>query len=172
MNIGNLGKLVNGKIQCQFVHCYFNCDSFKQRDIAKLNSFIGSTRLNNYLQFDGYANISFDEEDKAHRYPVISMLDDNGNKYDWSRKLTNCLVYNIARVDKNDRYDKIFLYQTCSHNGNGVWYGWLAWDSKNKKVSHRFFIDHDYQDLLQALNRMIYHIPVLKTNERLLHKKI
>ena len=164
------GKMKGGKLQAKFTHCYFNCDPFKQKEIAHLNALISGSRLINYLTFDGYASITFDEDDAPHRYPLISTLDDNGEKLDWSRKTTNCLVFNFIKTGKNDMYDKIFLYHTCSHNGNGVWYGWIAWDSKSHKMSHRFFVNHDPQDLMQALNRMIYHIPIVTRNERLLRE--
>ena len=163
-------KIINGQMQTEFVHCFFNCDTFKQKEIDQILRIIGATRLHDYMQFDGYGSITFSEEDRARRFPLITMLDENGEKLKWSRKETNCLVFNMTRQGKNNRYDKLFMYHTNSHNGNGVWYGWIAWDGKNKKSSHRFFVPHDIQDLVQALNRMIYHIPVLETNERLLKK--
>lgn len=162
------GKMRDGKLQVEFVHCYFNCDTFKQKDIANINAIIGTTRLAYYLTFDGYASISFEEDDTAHRYPVISTLNEDGTKMDWTRKMTNCLVYNFNKTGKNTVYDKLFLYQTVSHNGTGVWYGWIVWDSKSHRFSHRFFVGHDRQDLAQALNRMIYHIPIVERNTELL----
>ena len=170
MNKQVTGKMVNGKLQAEFVHCYFNCDTFKQKEIDYLNFLISTTRLNDYFSFGGYATISFDEEDTAHRYPLVSTLDDNGEKLPWGRRTTNCIVYDMKRTGKNDTYDKLFLYHTCSHNGAGIWYGWLLWDAKNKIIKHRFFISHDQQDLMQAMNRMIYHIPVTKTNEKILRE--
>ena len=163
-----LPKFSNGQLKTEFVHCYFNCDTFKQKDIDYLLKLVGTTRLRDYLTFDGYGSITFAEEDTARRFPIINTTDELGNKLEWNRKTTNCLVFNMPRTGKNTRYDKLFLYHTNSHNSNGVWYGWLAWDNKNKKCSHRFFIQHDPQELMQALNRMIYHIPVTETNECLL----
>lgn len=162
------GKMQNGALQAKFVHCYFNCDVFKQKEIQYLTTLIHTTRLAEYMSFDGYGTISFDEEDAPHRFPLISTLDENGQKLDWSRKNTNCLVFNMKRTGKNNKYDKLFLYHTCSHNGNGVWYGWIAWDSKNHEMSHRFFVSHDPMDLMQALNRMIYHIPIINKNKEML----
>ena len=155
----------HGQLQTEFKHCYFTCDPFKQKDIAYLLKVISGTRLNEYLSFDGYASIKFAEEDTPHRFPTISTLDENGNKLEWNRKTSNCLMFNMNRVEKNTRYDKLFLYHTCSHNGNGIWYGWLAYDAKEKRVSHKFFVPQDTQDLMQSLNRMIHHIPVLAINE-------
>jgi len=157
----------NNVLKTEFVHCYFNCDPFKQKDIAHINMLINTTRLHDYMGFNCYANISFDESDRGNRFPIISMVDENGEQYQWSRKTTNCLVYDMKRHDKNDRYDKLFLYQTCASNGSGIWYGWIAWDSKTNRTSHRFFVIHEYQDLMQALNRMIYNIPELNKHEKL-----
>ena len=162
------GKMTNGVLQAQFVHCFFNCDAFKQKDIAYLNNVIAGTRLGEYLAFAGYGNIAFDEDDTQHRYPVISTTDENGNPLEWSRKTTNCLIYDFHKVGKNDMYDKLFLYHTCSHNGAGVWYGWVLLDKKTGKMTHRFFVGHDSMDLMQALNRMIHRLPIVKRNEELL----
>ncbi len=154
------------KINTEFTHFYFNCDNFKQKDTTILLNTIAGGRLMNDMKFSGYGLITFDEEnDLPHRYPEIRFLNDDGTPMQWNRKGTNCIVFDLPQTDKNDVYDKLFLYHTNSKNGQGVWYGWVAYNTKTKVKSHRFFVDHDTQDLMVALNRFFYRINTVKRNE-------
>lgn len=159
------------KINVEFTHCYFNCNNFKQKDVEMLLYVISQSRLIHDMKFGGYAVISFDEEnDKPHRYPEIKFADDNGNDLQFNRKGTNCLMFDLYKTDKNPTYDKLFLYHTTAKNGQGVWYGWIIYNTKTKKYSHRFFIEHDTQELLLALNRCFCNINTVNKFQELLDK--
>lgn len=153
-------------IKTEFTHCYFNCDTFKQKETTILLNSISGSRLNNDMKLSGYGMISFDEEnDKPHRYPEIKFANDDGTPIQWNRKGINCIVFDLICTDKNHVYDKLFLYHTNSKNGQGVWYGWIAYNMKTREKTHRFFVDHDTQDLLVSLNRFLYHINTVKRNK-------
>ena len=49
-------------IKTEFTHCYFNCDTFKQKETTILLNSISGSRLNNDMKLSGYGMISFDEE--------------------------------------------------------------------------------------------------------------
>lgn len=148
----------NYKANVEFIHCYFNCDNFKPKETALLLNAINGSRLVSDMRFEGYGMISFDEDsDSAHRYPEIIYANENGTPIE-SRRCPNCLVFNLISTVKNTEYDKLFLYHTNGKNGKGVWYGWVAYNTETGKYSHRFFVDHDTQDLLMAFNRFLNNI--------------
>ena len=159
----------NCKVNTSFVYCYFNCDTFKQKDASLLLYMISNSRLIDDMKFYGYGIIKFDEElDKPHRYPEICFGNEDGTPIEWNRRGINCIVFDLPVTSKNTEWDKLFLYHTNSHTGQGQWYGWVAYNSKQKRSSHRFFIDHDNMDLMNALNRFFYHIKISKKNREIL----
>lgn len=162
-----VGKMVNGVLQGAFAQPYFTCDTFKQKEIAYLNRVIGEC-FKDYLTFNGYATISFNEDDAQHNYPVVTTVNGDGKPLEWSRKGTNCLVYDFHRTGKNDMYDKLYLYHTCYRNGTGIWYGWLLWDKNTGRMTHKYCISHDSTDLLQAISYMIQNIPGVKRIDKAL----
>lgn len=160
-------------LNVEFTHCYFDCNNFKQKDIDTLLYVISQSRLIHDMNFAGYGVISFDEEnDKPHRYPNIRFANDDGSKIQFNRKGTNCLMFDLYKTDNNPTYDKLFLYHTNAKNGQGIWYGWIIYDSVTKKYSHRFFIEHDIQELLLALNRCFYNINTVNKLNQLLDKQL
>ena len=158
-----------GKTKVEMVHKFHNADNFKQKEAMYLNTLIGSSRLSNDMQFDGYGSMTFDEEDTQHGTAILQWTDENGEPMPYSRKNSSCLVYTLKKTDHNPgTFDKLFLYHTMSHSGTGLWYGWIAYNTHTKKYTHRFFIDHDPQDLMHALNKWLYHLQTVKTSERIL----
>lgn len=164
------------KVKLEFVHCYHNCDPFKQKEATMLIDAIQRSRLADDMWFRGYGNIVFDESDESHRYPVIAYTDDNGEYMGWSRKNANCLVYELPKTGNNNNgkkdplYDRLFLYHTNSRSGQGQWYGYIAYNTETREQYHKFFIDHEGTDILTGLNRFFYSIPIMNRNRRLLEK--
>lgn len=139
----------------EFGYWNFNLANFKKKQMMILLGVIGGSRLGKYFKFSGYGNISFSDEDTAHRYPIIEMQE----KY--NRNKTNVLVFDMPVTDRNidGLYDKMFLYQTdFPHIPN---YGYVLYNTKTKKTNHIFYIDYDINDLTISLNKSLSVNPYL-----------
>lgn len=159
-------------LKLQFVHCYFDCNNFKQKEIAVLDNLLKGSRLNDDMRITGYGTISFAEDDLPRRYPTITTEDADGNPLPYNRRGTNCLVIDLMKTDKNPGiFDKLFLYHTC-RNSNGVWYGYLAYNTKTGKSRHRFFIDHTHYDLTCDFAKFLYGINRCELYDKLLAESI
>lgn len=164
-------QCTNTSIKAEFTHHFFNCDNFRQKDAAMLIYSIDNSRLTDDMKHYGYGHIAFDESDDQHRYPEITYKDKNGNPLQFSTKNGNCIVFSLPQTKKNEDYDTLFLYHTNSAapgQRQGMWYGWLAYDSRTKQTSHRFFVDHDLHDLMIELNRFFIRLKKVKHYEELL----
>ena len=143
-------------MKIELIHYYQAIDPWKQKDVSYINTLIGSTRLISDMNFAGYGEIKFNEEDTKHAYAIIEMLED---PYTFNKKKTTCLVYDLKETKNNPKkYDKLFLYQTLGSSGNGLWYSWIAYNTKTKKSTQKTFVSYDSQDLMQALNKFFIHI--------------
>ena len=144
---------MNNIFNTEFTHCYFTCNTFKQKEANTLQWLICGKQLSNDIRFNGYGIISFDEtNDACHRYPEIKIANDDGTPIVFNSRTTNCLVFDLPNTEKNPKYDKLFLYHTTAKNGQGVWYGWVAYNTVTQERLHKVFIDHDIQDLLLSLS--------------------
>lgn len=128
----------------EFKRWDFPCDNFKQKQALIIINTISGGRLMNDMVFDGYGHIEFNEEDVKHRYPIISYLDS------YNRNKTNCLIYNLKNTQRNQGYyDKCFIYHSAGkQEGN---YGYVFYNSETGDVSHKYFIEHEYDVLCVKL---------------------
>lgn len=143
------------KFEFEFRHWNFNPANFKKKQMMILLGVIEGSRLGKYFKFSGYGNISFNDEDTAHKCPIIEMQE----KY--NRNKTNVLVFDMPVTDRNidGLYDKMFLYQTdFPHIPN---YGYVLYNTKTKKTNHIFYIDYDINDLTISLNKSLSINPYL-----------
>ena len=56
----------------KFNYCFVECTNFKEKELNILRNIISKARLGKELVFYRYANISFNENDSKHEYPVIT----------------------------------------------------------------------------------------------------
>lgn len=160
------------KIDVEFFQYHFNCDTFRKRDIAIILNTITGCRLNDDMKFAGYGIITFDEEnDTAHRFPRIRFANDDGTQIKETARGINCLVFDLPVTYKNNTFDKLYLYHTIGTNKKGTWYGWVAYNTETEKTSHRFFVDHDLNDLMIELNRFFSRINQHNHYDELLKQK-
>lgn len=130
----------------EFLRFHFSCDPIKPKHYTCLRNCIEQSQLSNFLTFDCEAIISFDEDDKAHRYPIISPQ----TKY--MRAKTNCLVYNVRQDNYlSDAYDKIFIYYTEGTNESN--YGFVMYNSQTKEIKHKYFIEGKYDILAKTIKQ-------------------
>ena len=140
----------------EFTHCFFTCDPFKFSEVERMNKFMSICKIGEEVHFEGFGNISFDESDTQNRYPTITWDEEYLKEY--SRKHCNCLVYNLDESYRNDgEWDKLFIYQTKRTN-NVVWYGYVAYNTKTGKHSHRFFIEPEYDELFVNISNFLNSI--------------
>ena len=90
--------------------------------------------------------ITYDNEDVQHTNPTITLME----KY--NRLKTNCLVYSLPENTSNmNYYDKLFIYYSSGNKES--YYGYVLYNTKNGKNTHKYFIDDDYNNLTQCLNK-------------------
>lgn len=142
----------------EFQQYNFSCDNFKQKQALIIINTIAGSRLNNDMIFSGYGHIEFEETDTKNRYPIVSYIDV------YNRNKANCLIYDLKNTKKNQGYyDKCFIYHTIgSKEGN---YGYVLYNSKTGDLSHKYFIDHEYDTLCIKLTEsfnLLYKLPIIK----------
>lgn len=125
---------------------YIEADVFKQKHYGILLATIGNSRLSEYMHFDGPGLITFNEDDRQHNNPIVTLMD----KY--NRLKTNCLVYSLPENTSNmGYYDKLFIYYSAGSKIS--YYGYVLFNTKTNKNEHIYFIDDDYNDLTRCLNQ-------------------
>jgi len=142
----------------EFKRWNFPCDNFKQKQALIIINTIAGGRLNNDMTFDGYGHIEFDENDTKNRYPIINHLDG------YNRNKTNCLIYDLKDTQKNQGYyDKCFIYHSAGRQeGN---YGFVLYNTETGDVSHKYFIEHEYDTLCVKLTEsfnILYKLPMFR----------
>lgn len=135
---------MEGKYRFELFRYNFNFDKFTNKQASILIKLITNSRLNNEIEFYKYGLVTFDNNDYSNKYPNIECLDE-------FKKQTNCLIFKLHDSIKNmGVYDMMFLYQTTGPNiGN---YGYILYNSKTGKYVHKYFIEFDYNSLMQTIN--------------------
>ena len=100
------------------------------------------------MNFNNYANISFDAEDKLSRFAKIELLEN------FDRKKTNCMVFNLAKSQlNNDRYNKLFLYMHSTRSD--TYYGFVLYNTATSKCTQIADVSGEPNDIIQRLNKCI-----------------
>ena len=140
----------------KFSYCYIECNNFKEKELVIFRNIISNSRLGRDMLFNCYANITFDNDDKKHEYPIINELNA------FTRSKTNGIIFDIPVGDYNDgTFEKVLLYQTT--NKNTGCYGLLFFNRETNLNSHVYNIDYDINDLIQHIQRTISNIPFRQT---------
>ena len=136
----------------KFDHQHIKCDNFKSRHAAIILSTIGGSRLNDYLKFKAYANISFDKDDIHCEEPIISYFEQ------FHRTKTNCLVFDIFDPEKyfdSDKFNRLYIYHTVSKRGNGF-FGFVVCNTDTKEQWHKYFIDNTEDELCRQIWKTLW----------------
>jgi len=125
---------------------YINCDNYKEKDLINLLGVVSGTRIGEFVDHYTYGTIKFADNDKQHKYPIVTELDN------FARSKTNCIIFDVK--DKyNKKYDKLFVYQTL--NRENPYYGIVGTKEENNKSVHIYFLELDYSVLVINMFRMI-----------------
>lgn len=133
------------KYNFKFWRWYFRCDNFNVKQSSIILCAISQGRLNDFMKFSSYGNITFNDGDK-HNELFVEELES------FSRNKTNCLIFNLPYNEKNDgRFNKLFLYQ--SNGTQHSFYGYLFYNTETKEILHKYCVDHEYDELCIALTK-------------------
>lgn len=119
---------------------YINCNKFKEKELLVLRNIISGSRVGQNFYFYKYANVSFDEQDYKHEYPIVSELDNFG------RSKTNSIIFKIS----NNLYNRCLIYQTGSKECS--FYGYIIYNTETGKYSHNYNLDYEINSLLKHIN--------------------
>lgn len=119
---------------------YINCSKFKEKELIILRNIISGSRIGQNFYFYKYANISFDESDKKHEYPIVSELDNFG------RSKTNGIIFKIS----NNIYNRCLIYQTSSKECS--FYGYIIYNTETGEYSHNYNLEYEINALLRNIN--------------------
>lgn len=133
----------------EFGKYYIDTNNFKQRNAEILVSMIGMSRLQEFMQFAGYAHIEFDESDVKHRYPIVTELEK------FSRSKTNCIIYDLSDNSFNHKkFDKCFIYR--SNNHKEPMFGFVMLNTETGRINHVYDIDELPDCLCQRFSQVFY----------------
>ena len=130
----------------EFTHLYLDIVNFKQKQVSLLQGCIFGGSLNDFMRFESYGYISFDDNDHKHQFPNVQLMDR------FTRLKCNCLIYKLSHNSHNNGiFDKCFIYQTWGKNNN--YYGFLFYNSKTHEMSNRCLLDDAYDSLCIKLTQ-------------------
>lgn len=139
----------NQKFNLEMQLLYLDIGSMKESLTYNIIRGIGQSRISPYLLFSGYGNLSFDPEDKKHRYPIVTKLDN------YTKRKTNCLIYDLGyNTYNNGQYDKLFIYISCSKKES--YFGYIFHNTKTGKCSNKFLIPNLIDELIISINSFFY----------------
>ena len=132
----------------EFSYYYQIFNNLKIKECELLRHIIEGSRIGQYMNFNNYANISFDDEDKLSRFAKIELLEN------FDRKKTNCMVFNLAKSQlNNDRYNKLFLYMHSTRSD--TYYGFILYNTATDKCTQIADVSGEPNDIVQRINRCI-----------------
>ena len=132
---------------------YINCDNYKEKDLRSLITVVTGARVNEMIDGYTYGNIKFSDDDKQHKYPIVTELDN------FTRSKTNCIIFNVNEKFQK-KYKKIFVYQTL--NRENPYYGIVGLEVENDNPVHIYFIELNYSVLVINMYRMILQNNIIK----------
>lgn len=138
----------------KFNFCYIDCDNFKERELLSMRHIIGLARIGHELIFDKYANISFDDKDPKHKFPIITELQN------FSRGKTNGIVFKMNETVLNDSFNRCLIYQTVTKTSG--FYGYVFYNTETGLYTHTYNVDYDISSLI---------IHIMQSLEILSHKR-
>lgn len=146
------------KYNLKFIFSYIECNNFKEKDLILLRNFISGCRLGREIKFSHYANVTFDENDKKHDFPIVTEIES------FTRGKTNGIVFDMENTSLNNGvFTKCFVYQTLFNNSGA--YGYILFNDETNEITHSFNIEYDANELVKHIYTSITSInkrPMLK----------
>ena len=139
------------KYNLMFIFSYIECNNFKEKDLILLRNFISGCRLGREIKFSHYANVTFDENDTKHDFPIITEIES------FTRGKTNGIVFDMENTSLNNSvFTKCFIYQTLFNNSGA--YGYILFNDETNESTHSFNIEYDANELVKHIYTSITSI--------------
>lgn len=153
-----MGETIENKTyDVHFNYLYGKYDKFKQKDVDILNAILSGSRMGQYLNIEGYGELTFDEYDSKNEFGKIVNISDS-----FDRRKTNCIMIDLFDSDLNpDKYyDKMFVHMHNVSIGQNINYsfGFIMYDSKNDKCVQIPNTTGDLNEIVLYINRIMINI--------------
>lgn len=146
------------KYNLKFIFSYIECNNFKEKELILLRNFVSGCRLGREIKFSHYANVTFDENDTKHDFPIVTEIES------FTRGKTNGIVFDMENTSLNNGvFTKCFVYQTLFNNSGA--YGYILFNDETNEITHSFNIEYDANELVKHIYTSITSInkrPMLK----------
>lgn len=138
----------NNNYTLKFNYCFIECTNFKEKELNVLRNIISKARLGKELVFYRYANISFNENDSKHEYPVITEFEN------FARGKTNAIIFKMDNeMSSQEKYNRCIIYQTVSKNDG--FYGYLFYNTETGEYNHTYNLTYELTNLFSHLYQSI-----------------
>lgn len=132
-------------------YTYNDTSILKQKDVNNILSIVNSGHLKKLMKFEGYGQVTYDEDDFQLMNAHVTMQDK------FNRLRTNVMVFDIFDNDwSHGRYNKLFIFKT-----NWVkdpTYSFVLYNTVTDESSHHPCIEYAYdtlaKDIMIAFNTM------------------
>lgn len=120
----------------------------KLKDAQKIQQLISTGRLKNFIEFESYGIITYDENDERMLYPYVTKMDK------FNRLRTNVIIYNVRHNDWNQGvYDKLYIIK--QNNVKEPTFAYIFHNLKTGQCSMMPAIEYAYDRLIQNITKSI-----------------
>ena len=149
-------------IEFSYYYQFFNNLKIKECDL--LRHIIEGARICQYIHFNNYANISFNDDDKLSKFGKVELFEN------FDRKKTNCMVFDLPISQMNNcRYNKLFLYMHSTRSD--TYYGFVLYNTETSRCTQIADVSGEPNDIIQRLNKCICDFNRCDKLEKQLAKK-
>ena len=132
---------------------YLEFDTYKEKSALSLQLLIKGSRISEHISFCGYGTADFVTTN--HQEVKVEITDT------FKRGKTNCIIYNLIPTKYNPGiFDKVFIYYSVT--GNSTFYGYVLYNTKTKKHSHKYCIDYADDVLVRYIMGSLTFLPQMK----------
>lgn len=118
---------------------------FKLKDTQKILDVINTGRLKNFMEFESFGIITYDENDEKLEYPHVTKMDK------FNRLRTNVMVFNVYQNDWNHVYDKLYIIK--QNNDKNPTFAYIFQNTETGACSMMPCIDYEFDRLAQNLTK-------------------
>lgn len=118
---------------------------FKLKDVQRILSIINCGRLKNFMQFETYGVITYDENDERLEYAQVTSMEK------FNRLRTNVMVFNLYQNDWNNAYDKLYIIK--QNNDKNPTFSYIFQNTNTGECSMMPVIEYEFDRLAQNLTK-------------------
>ncbi len=119
---------------------------FKLKDTQKILDVINTGRLKNFITFESFGMITYDEDDIKLEYAHVTKMDK------FNRLRTNVMIFNVRQSDWNNGvYDKLYIIK--QNNDKNPTFSYIFQNTETNVCSMMPAIDYEFDRLAQNLTK-------------------